>query len=143
MTLFKSLIQLVNGDGLSIEAAETTLLEQMGRQIKLKVKGVLSTITDMKLDDDSPVRKRMTVNLRPDLSNLTPQNSYPTRQSVLHEDRSYDDGSAKKIETYNDILQNLHPDQRLTQSIAQIANHKPFEEEDNQIDEEQEDKTEP
>ena len=125
---------------MSIEEAETTLLEQMGRQIKLKVKGVLSTITDMKIDDDSPVRKRMTVNLRPDLSTLTPQNSYP-RQSVLHEDRSYDDG-AKKIETYNDILQNLHPDQRLTQSIAQITNHKPFEEEDNPIDEEQEDKTE-
>ena len=123
---------------MSIEAAETTLLEQMGRQIKLKVKGVLSSATEM--DDDAPVRKRMTVNIRPDLSNLTPQNSDPTRQSVLHEDRAYDDG-AKKLETYNDILQSLHPDQRLTQSIAQIGNHKPFEEEDTQIDED--DQTEP
>ena len=63
----------MNIDGLSIEEAETTLLEQMGRQFQLRAKnGGQELAPEPSIEDNrvESARRRMTVNLGADLQDL-------------------------------------------------------------------------
>ena len=128
LSKLRKLMKLVNQDGLSIEAAETTLLEQMGRQIQLKVaQGGMSSVS-LSAEDSPTRRKRMTVNTMarpPNLAMLmTSDSSNNGRMSIIVES---DTGEAKhattmKGETYNDVLHTITGKQRLTKSIAHMSN---------------------
>jgi len=128
LSKLRKLMKLVNQEGLSIEAAETTLLEQMGRQIQLKVAQGGGTMSSVSLDgEDSTPRKRMTVNpmARPaNLSGLMSSGSN-ARISVMADKSdklaSVDENTTRG-ETYNDVLHAISGKDRLTKSIAHMSN---------------------
>ena len=124
LSKLRKLMKLVNQDGLSIEAAETTLLEQMGRQIQLKVANGGMSSTSLSVEDSTP-RKRMTVNTmaRPNIPMLMANGSNGRISVIVESDKLANvEANSTKGETYNDVLHTITGTNRLTKSIAHMSN---------------------
>ena len=91
----------MNIDGLSIEEAETTLLEQMGRQFQLRAKnGGQELAPEPSIEDnrvESARSRRMTVNLGADLQDLVDES----------EDGSLDNSNDSEHNRKSKVTQNL------------------------------------